>query len=255
VLSRDRLFVRYPSITWERTQERLDIGTSTINHELGVIDGKVAWTEAIRKRTDILLGEYVTWPALYQFKTAHPSGSMVTLKPDARSSTRVAYTNKPTIAFHEHDRGTEGVQRIVAKAYGYAYYYQSGDFAVRMGGTRKERAEFLFRVLIDVKNIERRNNIVEALLKESHTFTFRRLFALTTTSEFLADPIGNIWLTLDNYFDATRGTIYNPLTHTATRRVSERDRLVEARITKRAFPFPSKQKGDSEVESPETEVA
>jgi hypothetical protein len=234
VLAHDPSFIRHP-ISWERMQERLEISQSTISHELGVIDSKVAWTEAVRERTDLVLEEFLTWPALYQFKTAHLAGETVVLKPDARNSTRVVGSEESTIIFHEHDRGTEGLQRILAKAYGYAHHYESGDFAVRMGSTVEEKKRFRFRVMIDVKNAERRNNIAEALLKNSRVFAVKTLFGLTTTEELLADPLGEILLTLGDYLAATEHTAYDPLTFTATGRVRERDRMIEAKIKRRGF--------------------
>jgi hypothetical protein len=86
-----------------------------------------------------------------------------------------------------------------------------------------------------VKNEERRNNLLEELARPSRTTSFiPDQFWCTTWDEILTDPLGPIYLHIDDYKAATKGSIYDPAVFVTKQRVIHRDELVRERAGKAA---------------------
>jgi hypothetical protein len=138
--------------------------------------------------------------------------------------------------FLELDRSTE-VQRLLAdKALCYRDFYASGGFALRNGATAAEFRDHPFRVLMVLQSQERRNNTAERLMNCTPPVKFQTW--LTTREEVLRDPLGKIWICPNDYAHATEGTIYAPerwREGIGYIRRPERERMVEARVTKRTL--------------------
>ena len=67
--------------------------------------------------------------------------------------------------FLEVDRSTEHRETLARRAFGYQDFYRRGGLAVRCGATSEEYRDFPFRVLMVLRNEERRNNMAERLLQ------------------------------------------------------------------------------------------
>jgi Replication-relaxation len=226
----------FPDMTWEHLVERVSLARSTLAHELELIDHKVAFSTALGMHPTCTLVEFLTWPALFQFKTTDlETGDPLLLKPDA-SIVVGEPDEREHHFFVEYDRSKEAGRQLMKKAWGYHRYYASGGFGVRHGAQRDAFKEHPFRVLYVLPTEERRNAIAERLLQvyrpddrgSKKPVLLKNQHWLTTSAEFLADPLGPIWLTLREYWRATAGTIYDPREHVTTHRVSARDRLVAA---------------------------
>ena len=230
-------------ITWEQVADRIDLARSTLAHELELIDHRVAFTAALRGHASLALAEFLTWPALYQFKTVDcESGKELVLKADAQISVLEDDELEHTF-FLEYDRSTEVGRQLAKKAFGYHHYYTTGGFSVRSGAPREDFKEHPFRVLYIVPSVERRNSIAERLLQVHNApdrgarrpALLRNQHWLTTSAQFLAAPLGAIWLTLADYWHATEGTLYDPRSHFTRQRIPPRDRLVAERAELRSL--------------------
>jgi hypothetical protein len=136
--------------------------------------------------------------------------------------------------FLEVDRSTEKQETLVNRAGCYLDYYKSGGFAERSGAPRSAYKKFPFRVLIILKNGERRNNTADGLLQSNPPIL--TLAHLSTFAEVMADPVGEVWIRPIDYREAVRGSAYEKQTRKgAYRRQTERQTLVEQRIAKLAL--------------------
>ncbi len=224
----------FTGMKWEHLVERVQLARSTLAHELELVDHKVAFTQALHGHRSLALGEFLTWPALYQFTTEDwETGKPFVLKPDAQIVALEAGELEHNF-FLEYDRSKEAGRHLMKKAWGYHRYYASGGFAVRNGAAKDAFKEHPFRVLYILPSIERRNSIAERLLQicdpgnqgAKKPLLLKNQHWLTTSEEFLADPLGAIWLTLSGYWQATEGTAYDPRSYFTTHRITPRDRLV-----------------------------
>jgi hypothetical protein len=186
-----------PQLTAASFEKRARVSPLTIHHELEVMDVKAAFHSALLKSTGYSIAEFSTWPRLHEFraKQADNSRSDVLVKPDGfiRIQEKEAHDQLSEHTFFlEVDRSSETQTTLVNRAAAYLNYYRSGGFADKNGAERSEYKAFPFRVLIVLKNAERRNNTSERLLHLNPpilTFVY-----LTTLSEVTTDPLGAIWV-------------------------------------------------------------
>ena len=224
----------YPALSIASFERRANVSDFTVRHELSVMDVKAAFHTAIRKNGKFSITEFNTWPRLFEFKGSKPGrGSLETLaKPDGFF--RLLFQNDAKSSyFLEVDRSTEAQSRLIAQALCYRQYYYSGGFAVRNGATREKFKKHPFRVLMVLKNAERRNNTAERLLRCNPPIL--SLVWLATLAEATMDPLGPIWIQPRDYLEAIKGT---PFDNGTTRRgfgykrQAKREILVENHVKK-----------------------
>jgi hypothetical protein len=248
----DDPFVQDRAMSWDDLRERLDFAETTLTHELEVVDMKVAFTTAIRTTTGLTLDEFTTYPRRYEFLTENVAWIEEDAKARARGETpkkRRPFILKPDgyacvcgpevgeqAVFFEWDRSTEAQPKLAMKAFGYQRYLDSGAFAAWNDPEAPDIDRYPCTPIYILPNEERRNNTAEHLLRVQHPTSKKRLrrdlILLTTHAEFLRDPLGSIYLTLDGYRRATKGTPYDPETHKALSRAKARDLLVSERVRK-----------------------
>lgn len=224
---------------WRDLDGRLaKIAESTLDHELEVVDMKIALVNAVKATPSLQLNEFSTYPKRFEFLTEHIGlERSYVLKPDGYAYITRADGRAETL-YMEWDKSTEAHKTLGVKAFGYKAWCDSGAFSLWNGGTVEDRDRYSFRALFVLPNDERRNNTAEHLLRLAHPKTGARLrneIWLTTHAEFLASPLRPIFVTLGAYKRATAGTPFDPGDHKAMMRVLARDRLVEERIEKHSI--------------------
>ena len=228
----------YPRLTAEQFAKLSRIKESTLEHELSVMDIRVAITAAIHGGVGHRIEEFTTWPTLFQFTAIHPTQRQrIVVRPDGFLRIAEVDGDQNDYSFFlELDRSNE-VQRILAeKALCYRDFLTKGGFALRCGGQTDEFKEYPFRILIVLQNPERRNNLAERLMNCTPPVKFQAW--LTTIGEVLRDPLGKVWVCPLDYAHATAKTIYAPEHWRGGGnyvRRPERDKLVEERIVKRTL--------------------
>ena len=235
------VLAEYPGFHLPVLDRRAKVSDLTIRHELEVMDVKTAFHIAIGQTPKFNVAKFSTWPLLHEFKAYRPGGNGVEIlvRPDGFICIHESETDGSKyerIFFLEVDRSTESQDKLIARVGCYADYYRSGRFAVRRGGTREAYKEFPFRVVVVLKNAERRNNTAERLLQSAQLFPNQ--VYLTTFPEIIKDPLGPIWITPSNYRDVTQGTPFDPSLSRSSwgyKRQSSREILVEERIKKSAL--------------------
>jgi Replication-relaxation len=236
LLEEKNLIAAFPKLSPVVFEKRANVSELTLAHELEVMDVKTAFHSALKKSETFAIAEFSTWPRLHEFKASPPGpGSEdVLVKPDGfiriEEKEKDGGLSEHTF-FLEVDRSTETQETLVRRAGCYLNYYKSGGFAVRNGAARSEYKNFPFRVLIVLKNTERRNNTAERLAQNNPPiFT---LAYLSTFPEVLADPVGDAWIRPIDYREAVHGSAFEKRTHSgAYRRQAEREILIEKEIKK-----------------------
>lgn len=226
-------------MTWQSLRRRRSSAPSTLAHDLDVVDLWVAFVKAHRRAREGSLKHFSTWPYHFQFETVSTHGGASSLLlPDAHAV--MAHTDDPKLApiestiFFEWDRSTEHRGILRGKALGYDHFYRSGAYAERCGGRHTDIEDYPFRVVLAVKNEERRNNLLEALARPEGTHPLiPDQFWSTTWEEIRSDPLGPIYLHVGDYVQATKGTIYDPARYVTRQRALDRDVLVRERAMKR----------------------
>jgi hypothetical protein len=237
-LKEEGLHLEYPALSLDALEKRSRVSEVTIRHELDVMDVKAALHATISNTKQFKLEEFSTWPLLFQFtafRCGH-DGAEVLVKPDGFIRIHEVESDgglSEHTFFLEVDRSSETQDTLVARAGCYLDYYKSGEFAIRNGGTRDQFTEYPFRVLIVLKNAERRNNTAERLLQSRPPILTQ--VCLSTFAEVTTDPLGPIWIRPVDYREATKGTAFHTdrqIPKWIYRRQTERESLVESRITK-----------------------
>jgi hypothetical protein len=237
LLKKHGVLAEYPHFDLPTLMRRSQVGEQTIQHELEVMDVKAAFHSALRQKSDFRIEEFTTWPLLNQFEVERSGyGREVLVKPDG--FIRIRQQISPTEAYEdcyflEVDRSTISPDVLASRAASYTAYQASGGFAEWMGGSRSNPKEFSFRILMVFKTEERRNNIAERLLQLTPPILSRAW--LSTFDEITADPLGKIWMRPKDYFNATRGTRFDPQHERkswAYRRQLGRELLVEEKVEK-----------------------
>lgn len=223
-----------------RRHTQVSAGKSGLEkHELEIMDVKTAFHSHVAPTSTYTITRFDTWPLLYQFEAfrAGHNGEEVVVKPDGFL---LVNEQEPDGGLSEHafflevDRSTETQETLVARAGCYVDYYKSGGYAEWRGGTRDQYRDYPFRVLIVLKNAERRNNTAERILQSSAPILSQIM--LSTFEEVTANPLSPIWICPVDYRDATKGTPFDPERTKPTgtyRRQSEREAFIEPVIRKR----------------------
>jgi Replication-relaxation len=226
-----------PQLSWANLEKRAQVSELTVRHELAVMDVKAALATAVNTASRFSLAEFSTWPALYEFRACPgPGVPDVLLKPDGfiriRETEDDGGLSEHTF-FLEVDRSTETQAALGMKAACYVDYYRRGGLAERFGHRASEYRDFPFRVLMVLRNTERRNNAAEQMLRNS--VPVQSQVWLTTMDQLLPDPLGPVWATPRDYASVTGATPFAPASGPSDiyRRRSEREDFVEPRITKR----------------------
>jgi hypothetical protein len=230
-----------PHFAWESVKRRLSRSSSTLAHDLGVVDLWVAFARAARRANGHELRRFSTWPYEFQFATDGSRDRTPSfLLPDAFAV--LASIDDPTLdpiesaLFFEWDRSTEGRTVLRKKAIAYDQYYRTGTFATRCGGSRDDAEEYPFRTIFAVRNEERRNNLLEELARPTGgPPLIHDQFWSATWEEILTDPLGPIYLHIGDYLAATEATMYHPASFVTKYRVRDRDELIQERAVKRAL--------------------
>jgi hypothetical protein len=190
----------------------------TLKHELQVLDVKTVFSRTIGGTSQYELVEFSTWPLLYQFQAAQPPlpgtyhPARVLIKPDGFVRLHEHATDGDRfehVFFLEVDRSTEPRETLARRVYGYQDFYRRGGLAVRHGFTPEAYKDFPFRVLMVLRNEERRNNMAERLLQNDPPAL--TMMWLTTFPEIKADPLGAIWMRPLDYREITKGTQYDAI--------------------------------------------
>jgi hypothetical protein len=166
-----------------------------LQHELAIMDCKAALCCATRKDPAILLTEFSTRPQKFQFNTFHPAtGNPILIKPDAFVQMRAEDGEgiKEHRFFMELDRSTESQQVLLTKVLAYRTFYKQGGLAIQLGHEASAFRNFPFRILVVFLSAERRNNTAMRLVELNPPV--RRFVLLTTLDEFIANPLGPIWM-------------------------------------------------------------
>ena len=225
--------------TWERHKRRLTRASSSLAHDLQVVDLWVAFAKAGRVECPHTVKHFSTWPYRFQFETTGLArGAPSLLFPDAFAV--ITFLDDPALPpiesaiFFEWDRSTESRTILRGKATGYDEFYRSGAFAERCGGKHEQVEDYPFRTVFAVRNEERRNNLLEELARPSHTGALiHDQFWATTWDEILRDPFGAIYLHVGDYSAATAGTMYDAARFVTNQRTRDRDELMRERAVKR----------------------
>lgn len=225
---------------WERLEDRLAVSPWTVEHELAVMDAKVALTTAIERVDGYVITAFSTWPLLIQFqgcdgRCVKPDGYLRLMRPLNAASLL------DESVYLEIDRGTEGQDTVVAKALAYAAHSGSSAFARWLGADEAETVHFrtLF-VFVSRPHCgsaaERRNNFLDRLVRDGG----HHVAWAATSDDLHRDPLGAIWMTAFDYSAALTGTRFDP--HCGQcgpkNRSAERDALIRDRARRRPlFPI------------------
>jgi hypothetical protein len=228
---------------WERLEDRLAVSPWTVEHELAVMDAKVALTTAIERTDGCVITAFSTWPLLVQFqgfdgRCVKPDGYLRLMRPlNAASLLDESF-------YLEIDRGTEGQNTLAMKAFAYAAHSGSSAFARWIGADEAETVHFrtLF-VFVSRPQCgsaaERRNNFLDRLVRDGG----HHVVWATTSDDLNRDPLGAIWMTAFDYGAALTGTRFDPHTGESgpKHRSVERDALIRDRARRRPlFALPEK---------------
>ena len=227
----------YPPLIWTDLEKRARVSELTLKHELAVMDFKAAMYTAVAKSPTLRVAEFSTWPLLYEFHASPNDGrtSMV-VRPDGYiriHETESDGSVSEHTFFLEIDRSTEVLDTLVTRSACYRDYYRRGGLAARHGRPHTEFEQFPFRVLIVVRNTERRNNLCERLLSVRPQILSQ--VWLSTFPEATAEPQDSIWVTPLGYREATAGTQFEKLRNhdlSTYRRQEMRETFIEAKVQK-----------------------
>jgi hypothetical protein len=175
--------------------KRGQLSDLTLRHELQVLDVKRAFFESARSSLSLQVAEFSTWPALYQFRAAHPTRRHeILVKPDGFTSIhereRDGGTSEHTF-FLELDRSTQTLETLATKAACYIDYYRAGGFALRNGALAEHFRDYPFRVLVVCKSTNRIENLLKKMLQNTPPVLTQVWF--TTSAEVLSNVPRNIW--------------------------------------------------------------
>jgi hypothetical protein len=229
----------YPPLIWTDLEKRARVSELTLKHELAVMDFKAAVHTAVATCAKLRIAEFTTWPLLYEFHASPNEGrKTMTVRPDGFVRLHEAESDGSSSEhtfFLELDRSTEVLDTLITRTLCYRDYYRRGGLAARHGRPHKEFEQFPFRVLIVVRNTERRNNLCERLVSLRPAILSQ--IWLTTFQEGIADPLGAIWVTPYLYRTAVAGSPFASFQQDPAiyRRSIEREIYVEGRVEKQSL--------------------
>jgi hypothetical protein len=226
----------YPSLIWTDLERRARVSQLTLRHELDVMDFRASVYTAVARVPALSIVEFSTWPLLYEFQGS-PGAWMqsMAVRPDGfihLHETHPGGVASERLFFLEVDRSTEVLDTLMTRSQCYRDYYRRGGLATRYGHPRSDFELFPFRVLIIVRNAERRNNMAERLLLLRPPILSQ--VWLTTFPEAIADPLGGIWMNPRQYRAAVAGTPFSAFQHDEAiyRRSIEREAAIDSRLQK-----------------------
>lgn len=226
-----------PELGVEALARRAQVSDLTLRHELQVMDCRVAFESGVKRLPSFAVAEFSTWPLRIQF-TVHDrqDGGEVIVRPDGFIR---LHEKEPDGGLSEHafyleiDRSSETQDVLVSKARCYLAHYRNGGFAEKNGAPRSAFRDYPFRVLMAFKTAERRNNTAERLVVGNPPILTH--VWLTTVTELIADPFGQIWVRPADYRNAVAGTSFEPSLRDSwpqRPRQAAREHLVEQRVKK-----------------------
>jgi hypothetical protein len=177
--------------------KRAQVSELTLRHEMEVIDVRVAFHEAVKKRESLSLAEFSTWPDLYAFSVKdsdNSKGGVKTVKPDGFIRLHEKEADGSTwehLFFLEVDRSTEKLTTLTDRVRLYNLFYRSGGMAEKFGKAPEDYKDFPFRVLVVCKSRERRDNIARILVEMTPPILTQ--VCLTVLGEACDDPLGAVW--------------------------------------------------------------
>ncbi|HWA87350.1 MAG TPA: replication-relaxation family protein [Opitutus sp.] len=189
VLREQGILDLYPTFDVPSLERRARVSDLTIQHELAVLDLKVAFQSAAAAHGLSIL-ECTTWPLLNQFTA--PGG---VVKPDAFVRFRSASDDNTTEEHHlfiELDQSTEPLGTLCDRSRRYAAHAKKICGQMERGVSHTGRHQHPFRVLYVLRSRERRDILAERLRTANPPIL--SLVWLTTFEEASNDPFGAIWL-------------------------------------------------------------
>ena len=234
----------YPPLVWRDLEKRARVSDLTLKHELAVMDFKAAVHTAIAQSPNLHVAEFSTWPLLYEFQASPKQGrGSMTVRPDGYiclNETKADGSTLKHFFFLEIDRSTEVLDTLVTRSLCYRDFYRRGGLAARNGRPHAAFEQFPFRVLIVVRNAERRNNLCERLLSLRPPILSQ--VWLATLPEATTTPFGPIWVQPKDYRAAKAASSFTPpANRTASyRRDMDREVFVETNVPKVALFGPSR---------------
>ena len=227
----------YPPLIWTDLEKRARVSELTLKHELAVMDFKAAVYTAVSQSPKLSVAEFATWPLLYEFHASPNEGhtSMV-VRPDGYlriHETESDGSVSEHTFFLEIDRSTEVLDTLVTRSACYRDYYRRGGLAAKQGRPHAEFEQFPFRVLIVVRNAERRNNLCERLLALRPPILSQ--VWLTTLPEANATPFASIWILPQDYRNAWIHSAIGSIENKAAvyRRNGDRDLHIDEHVPKK----------------------
>ncbi len=237
--SKKKDLTRYPDLHWKSFVRRRHIKASRLRHELTVMNVKATLLPAIRALPGYEIDRFDTWPRLYQFIAT--GFDPLTRKDETRRieadgfiKILIPSEGRAHRFFLEVDLTNEPRKILGPKPEFFFEYYKSGKFARWQTGLKEvAKEDYPFRVLIVVESQERRNNLAEYMLQ--HT-SIKDFVMLTTFKLLQENPLGEIWISPQDYDRATRKTPFEvkqvSLTQWIYKRDIKRDEFVEQMIQK-----------------------
>lgn len=163
-------------------KRRLDVSPLTLRHELAVLDVKVAFHTAAKRRGLELL-EFCTWPALNELPRRSRDERAV--RPDGFAIIRSAGPKGPqNFRFYvELDRSTESTRVLVRRA----HRYQAASRTLAQLANRMP-----FRTLFVFISTQRRDAVGRIFLNARPPILTQAW--LTTLSDVMTDPFAEVWV-------------------------------------------------------------
>lgn len=173
------------------------ISPAILEHEIGMLDIKVAVNAAIAEQAHLKVIDFGIWPLQYKFPVQR-DGRTVDQHPDGFLHIAEFRPNEDHPRNHyfyvELDRGTETLYIVAQKADGYRQHLRDGGFGQAIGRPDAPKKDRTFRVLfvVDTKDAShRRRNICQRLSDDG----IQTHALVATLAEVRKDPLSAIWLT------------------------------------------------------------
>ena len=231
----------YPKVLWKDFEKRAVVSSTRVQHEVEIADVIALFARAVRGHARMKIKQFVVIPLFTEFQAVTPAGRK-SYRPDAYIQLSIEGEEDAYI-FVEVDRSNHSHSVIMEKCSAYWDYYKRGGFAKKSGGQEEGIHEFPFRVLWVVPSIDRRNLLMESLIRESEKpqsvskgLYSRRQAWFAAKGDLENDILGEYWLVPEDYKKALKGTNFDPLTRSRDgikKRNIERDKFVDERVLKR----------------------
>jgi hypothetical protein len=181
---------QYPNITEAQFSRRTKVSPLTLQHELAIVDVRVALSQALKSHDRFSLEEFSTWPLLNQFKVKQRGKLKDTLvKPDGfiRIHEKSGTGKYEHTYFLELDRGTETLDTLLQKMACYNLYYRTGGFAVKNGARADQFKEYPFQVIFVLNSRKRIENFRKLLRELNPPIISQAILAFS--DDIIEDPL------------------------------------------------------------------